>query len=169
MKGEYQRRGRPLNVAGWDPATVKKYMQWQFALLKAEKIKEADLGGFRLSLPDPVRKGEPSPLPQVVQDFLATGKLFLASIQHFQHQTLQVCSSQGRKYKENNSSLLGSKTAINQKSSRCSHEFPRSDFVPPLRQKSQYQPPDPQTGLTLEDMRKKIANKLLAEARWFDS
>ena len=69
-KAQYERRGNPTAVTGWTPSDVHNYMRWQFAEMKAGRLKRRDLGGFSWKLPKRSEGGPPAELPKEVVQFL---------------------------------------------------------------------------------------------------
>ena len=70
---QYTRRGRPVEVTGWGPSDIFKYMRWQFNEVNCGRLSKRKLGGLAWKLPRKSDTGEPAPLPDEVLAFLSGG------------------------------------------------------------------------------------------------
>ena len=64
-----------MDKTGWSPATVRKYMKYQFDMVAHGRLDPKEVGGFGYALPAKSADGQPADLPPEVQIYLKSGML----------------------------------------------------------------------------------------------
>jgi hypothetical protein len=67
-RGEYQRRGSPLDKTRWTISRVHEFIRWQMRERAAGRAEPDIIGGFAYKLPSAGADGQPAPLPEGAKD-----------------------------------------------------------------------------------------------------
>lgn len=67
-------RGDPLAKTLWGPSEMRQYVKFQLAMLKENRIKRHQLGGYGFKVPQAPNENKRADLPKDVLDFLRKSK-----------------------------------------------------------------------------------------------